>query len=133
AAFTPWPDAARTTISTPLLAMRSRLGIAVRATGIRAVLLQSSRIEWRGAADFDSAAQLRDAIEAALDHLPNHRLRPRVLVALGPRWAMIRRVPMLTPVDPPRAATAVIPSHPETFLHHRPPLLIDQPRQAPHG
>lgn len=133
AAFTPWPDAARTTISTPLLAMRSRLGIAVRATGIRAVLLQSSRIEWRGAADFDSAAQLRDAIEAALDHLPKHRLRPRVVVALGPRWAMIRRVPMLTPVAATRAATAVIRCNPETFFHHRSPLLIAESGRGADG
>lgn len=96
----------------------------MRATGIRAVLLRGSRIEWRGAADFDTATQLRDAIATALAHLPTLRVRPRVVVALGPRWAMVRRVPMLTPAAATHAATAVIRCNPETFFHHRSPLLI---------
>ncbi|MGH7621274.1 MAG: hypothetical protein ACREMU_02955 [Gemmatimonadaceae bacterium] len=124
AASTPWPKAARTAIRTPLFSIRARLGIAVRATGIRAALLHGSRIEWRGAADFDAPAQLSEALRAALADLPSHRVRPRVVVALGPRWAMIRRVLALAPTDATRAATAVIRCNPRAFFHHRSPLLI---------
>jgi hypothetical protein len=123
-ASSPWPEAARAATRTPLLAIRSRLGIAVRATGVRAVLLYASRIEWRGAADFDAPDQLSDAIKAALADLPKHRVRPRVVLALGPRWAMTRRLPTLIPLAATHAATAVIRCNPGTFFHHRSPLLI---------
>ena len=119
-----WPDAARSAIRMPSLSVRDRLGIAVRATGIRAVWLRGSHVEWRGAADFDTPAQLTVAITAALADLPRHRLRPRVVVALGPRWAMVRRVPTLIPVATPHAATTVIRCNPQTFFQHRSPLLI---------
>lgn len=120
----PWPAAAGATIRMPLLAVRGRLGIAVRANGIRAVWLQGSRIEWRGAANFDTPAQLSDAISAALADLPKHRVRPRVVVALGPRWAILRRLPALVPETATHAATAVIRCNPRTFFHTRSPLLI---------
>jgi hypothetical protein len=132
-AANPWPVPARATIRTPLLAIRARLGIAVRANGIRAVWLQGSRVEWRGAANFDTPAHLSDAINAALADLPKHRVRPRVVVALGPRWAMLRRLPALVPVAATHAATAIIRCNPRTFFHTRSPLLIAESGRGADG
>ena len=105
----------------------------MRATGVRAVWLDGSRIEWRGAAEFDAPDRLSDAIKAALADLPKHRVRPRVVVALGPRWAMIRRVPMLVPLSGIHAATAVIRCNPQTFFHYRSPLLIAESGRGTDG
>ena len=114
----------RSALAAHTLVGRIRVGIAVRATGVRIVCTRGAHVAWRAAAEFDAPDGVRGAIESVLRSLPSFHVRPRVVVALGPRWALTRRLATPIAATTLRMATTIIRSNPQTFFHHRAPLLI---------
>jgi hypothetical protein len=106
--------------------MRSRIGVAVTANGVAAVLLHRGAIVWRGSVPVSPDAPLTQSIAALLRYAPVGKLaKPGVVAAIGPSASQVKVLRGLPAVRDPRLYSRIIRSSPERFfLRNGVPLLI---------
>jgi len=112
-----------------------RVGIGIGASGVRAVAVRRNRVVWCGEHVPDAPEDWATALSALLARVPSRRpFRPRVVVALGPRYVQVKRLEGLPPVRDQRALDAMVrESAQRFFLVNGVPLDVSGVWHAPEG
>jgi hypothetical protein len=91
------------------MAVSLRIGLAVGQREIRVIGLRGGCVWWAGAAERTLSEPLADTIAGLIDQLPRKRLdRSRVVAAIGPAHAQVKRLYGLPPVSDRRLATKLV-------------------------
>jgi hypothetical protein len=97
--------------------MSTTLGISLAASQLRAVLVRRGQVVAASEREIDEAEPLESAIEQLVRTVPIGRFRrPRVVVALGPSRAQVRRISGLPHVSKPRVLAQLVQQSADTFF-----------------
>ena len=112
--------------------MTTRLGVAIGASEVRAVLVENGKVRWESSEAVDGS--MDSALDALLRSAPLRRWqRPRVHVAIGPAFAQLRRVHGLPPADTRTLERVVRESAGRFFLRNGVPISTSSVRRDADG
>lgn len=103
----------------------SRLGIAVRARSVAAVLVRGERCVWQSHVSFDQSESVSGAIARLLSAMPPARVgRRRVVVAIGPHAVQTKRLHGLRDVARQRQLVAAVRENVDAMFLQREGVLV---------
>ena len=111
--------------------MSARLGIAVSANAVRAILVRDRRIAWHGQEPVESFAQLGDRLAALLKRIPLPRFAlSRAVVAIGTTSSQVKPLDGLPPIEGANAIAALLSRNVNRFfLKNGVPLRVAEIQQ----
>ena len=112
-----------------------RIGLAVSSDSVRLVATEGGRILWAGESPIDGDTPLESAATKLLGAVPVRGwLRPRVVAAIGPAQAQLKRLTGLPPVADARVLAKLVQESPgRFFLRNGIPLAMTGVRLAGDG
>lgn len=115
--------------------MSVRIGLAVSSDAVRMVAVRDEHILWAGESPIEEGVLLEHAVAKLLGEMKVPRWpRPRVLAAIGPAQAQLKRLTGLPPVTDARVAARLVRESPgRFFLKNGIPLATTGVRLADKG
>lgn len=97
--------------------MSVRIGLAVAIDSVRMVAVRDEHILWAGESPVDVTTPLERAVEKLLAEIRLPRWpRPRVVAAIGPAQAQVKRLTGLPPVSDARVVARLVQESPGRFF-----------------
>jgi hypothetical protein len=95
---------------------RARLGVAVGAREIRAVLLRGGVVQWHECVPFADAHAIAATLRDLLARAPRAPLGVRTSVTMSPMWVQVKPLFGLPPLRDTRLATQLVRENQQAFF-----------------
>jgi len=95
---------------------RGRLGVAIGAREIRAVLVRGDVVHWHESARFADANTIAPALRDVLARAPRASLGIRTSVTMSPAWVQVKPLFGLPPIRDARLATQLVRENQQAFF-----------------